>query len=280
MHDAELSYSRSPALAAQQKFASLQHWDIATRLFNRIISQEMPPSYHYVVWATGVYMVAASFWYMESTKVEDAYPLKPSEPNDLSWAKISEIEGKNRHWCTSDPTRRYSMSDPIVKQEPIPDIPEWMADNDTSIIPECVKRAFGITPESRPANNIWHVPILLLSRYQEAVQKNPNYFNYQYMYAYSQPGLVGLLERKDPYAVCILGWWYSVMVGKGPWWMTRRAKTEREAIQIWLRRNHSELGQVLDFVVEKGLGTGTDGSVTELSSTQEQTLEADHATEG
>jgi hypothetical protein len=225
-------------------------------------------------------MVAASFWYMESAKVEEAYPLKPSEPHDLFWVKISEVEGKNNHWCISDPTRPDSAFDLMVKQVPTPDIPEWMAGNDTSTIPERVKQAFGITPESTPANNKYHVVTLVLSRYEEALQTNPNYFNYHYVCACTPPGLVELLERKDPHAVCMLGWWYSVMIVRGPWWMTRRAKTEREAIQIWLRRNHNELGQVLDLLIEEGVGMGIDGSVAELSATQVQALETDHTTKG
>ena len=45
MHDAELSLSHSPSLAAKQKHASLQHWNTATELFNRILAGPIPPSH-------------------------------------------------------------------------------------------------------------------------------------------------------------------------------------------------------------------------------------------
>ncbi|KAF1833188.1 hypothetical protein BDW02DRAFT_393337 [Decorospora gaudefroyi] len=244
MHDADLSLPHSPALASKHQYASLQHWDLGTRLFHTELAQPIPPSHLDAIWATGVHLGAASFWYMEADRIEAAWPLKPPEPSDLSWMKLGE--GKKYLWRIANPTRPASLFHTLMKQKPSATVPEWMTQNDTSCIPERVKQVFNITAASTPTNNVYHLAVLILSRIQHLRLTHatcPSFLNFA---AFVTPEFLALLEAKDVYAVFLLGWWFSMFANGNLWWMARRAKIEGEAVRIWLRREDAGLAELLD----------------------------------
>ncbi|KAF1940703.1 hypothetical protein EJ02DRAFT_293822, partial [Clathrospora elynae] len=236
MHDADVSLPREPALSSRQKHASVRHWDIATKLFNHILANPIPPSYRDAIWATGVHLSAASFWYVESANINDAWPLKPDEPEDLSWMKFGE--GKRHLWRVADPTRTYSAFHIIMKQRPCLDPPDWMVNNSTSRILERVKQEFNITSESMSKSNAYHLPVLILSCIQNMCLTHANCLNFPYMIAFVTPKFLILLEVKDAHAVFSLGWWFKMILDGYLWWIARRAKLEGRAARVWFQREN------------------------------------------
>lgn len=246
MHDSSLSLPHSPTQSVTLQRLSLHHWDHATTLYHRILSGPIPDSYRDAIWATGVHLGAASFWYLESNDPYAVWPLKPSEPGDLSWMKIGE--GKRHLWRIADPTREDSVFRAVLarKHGPCPTPPEWMENNDTSLVPEKVKMTFGITPHSSRDNNVYHLPVLILSRIQHLRLSHGNVLDFLYFTAFITPGFLELLEEKDPRAVFLLGWWYRMCQDGTLWWMTRRARVEGEAMKIWLERVDGHLSELLE----------------------------------
>ncbi|KAG9190200.1 hypothetical protein G6011_08288 [Alternaria panax] len=246
MHDSSLSLPHSPSRSATLQSLSLRHWDHATTLYHRILSGPIPPSYRDAIWATGVHLGAASFWYLESNDPYTAWPLKPSEPSDLSWMKIGE--GKRHLWRIADPTREDSVFRQVLarKHGPCPTPPEWMEGNDISLVPESIKVIFSITPASNKEDNIYHLPILILSRIQHLRLSHGNMLEFLYLTAFITPQFLELLENKDAKAVFLLGWWYRMCQDGTLWWMTRRARVEGEAVRIWLGMFDSRLYELLE----------------------------------
>jgi hypothetical protein len=246
MHDSSLSLQHSPSQSATFQRRSLHHWDQATSLYHRILSSPIPLSYRDAIWATGVHLGAASFWYLESDDPYSAWPLKPEEPGDLAWMKIGE--GKRHLWRIADPTREDSVFRAVLtrKHGPCPTPPEWMKSNDVSLVPEKVKTAFGITSHSSQENNIYYLPVLILSRIQHLRLSHGNVLDFLYFTAFITPEFIVLLERKDSKAVFLLGWWHRMCQDGTLWWMTRRAKVEGEAVRIWLERADKRLSQLLE----------------------------------
>ena len=251
MHDADLSMSFSPASATKQKHASLQHWNVATQLFNQILAQDIPPSYRDAVWATGVHLGAASFWYTESTNPNKAWPLKPSEPDDLAWLKLGE--GKRHLWRVADPTRPDSLFSSVMKYRPCLNPPMWMTSNDLSRITEQLKPLFNINEYSTTKNNVYHLPVLILSRLQDVRLTHDNVLNFLYITAFITPEYLALLEIKDIRAVFIMGWWFRMLKDGELWWMARRAKVEGAAVSIWLQREDAGLARLLDSLVTRSV---------------------------
>lgn len=246
MHDSSLSlpYSTSQSATLQRK--SLYHWDQATTLYHRILNGPISPSHRDAIWATGVHLGAASFWYLESDDPYTVWPLKPSEPGDLSWMKIGE--GKRHLWRIADPTREDSVFRRVLARNhgPCTTPPDWMQNNDISLVPESVKIIFGITPLSSKEDNVYHLPVLILSRIRHLQLSHGNVLEFLYFTAFITPEFLELLEQKDPKAVFLLGWWFQMCRNGTLWWMTRRARVEGEAVRIWLSVVDSRLNDLLE----------------------------------
>ncbi|KAF2796585.1 hypothetical protein K505DRAFT_237379 [Melanomma pulvis-pyrius CBS 109.77] len=260
MHDAHLA-THSPSLAASTTRASLQHWNTATKLFNRILSNTILPSARDAIWATGALIGATVFAYVESSDPFTAWPLKPSDPHDLDWLKLSE--GKKAIWKLADPLRPDSIFHNISKEHSFVEIPQWIRANNLSTIPEDVLAIFDITPESTVTNNVYHLPTLILSRLHSLAPTHDNALNFLYFMGYMTADFRGLLETKDPRALLLLAWWFKKLEKGELWWLTRRAKVEGEGIRIWLERWHGvgALNDLFDRLEmprgnEEGLGRG------------------------
>jgi hypothetical protein len=243
MHDADTTAPHSLVLATQQKHAALQHWNIATKLFNLLLTKPIIPAYRDAVWATGMLIGAASFWYMNSHDPAEVWPLKPSEPDDLAWLKLGE--GKKFLWRIADPSRPDSVFYELMqnKNRPCHSAVEWIEMYDTAMqLPQRVKQIFNLTPTSTIENNVYHLPLLILSRIQNVHLTHDNVVSFLYVTAFVTPELLHLLEIKDPRAVFIIGWWFDLIADGDLWWMTSRAKVERHAIRIWLWREDKIFG--------------------------------------
>jgi hypothetical protein len=252
MHDADLVASHSPNLANRQKQASLEHWNTATKMFNRLLAKPIPPAYRDAVWATGIIIGAASFWYVNSEDPEKVWPLKPYEPDDLAWLKLGE--GKKLLWRIADPSRPDSIFHKLMRGQhsPCPSVPEWIDSNHTAMrIPQRLKKVFNVTPTSTIHNNVYHLPLLILSRIHNVHLTHTNVISFLYITAFITPELLHLIEIKDPRAVFIIGWWFKLIQGGDVWWMASRARIEGLAVRIWLQREDKVLGlaQALDGLV-------------------------------
>ncbi|PVH99037.1 hypothetical protein DM02DRAFT_656731 [Periconia macrospinosa] len=252
MHDAHLSTPHSEDLGAKYHHASLQHWNTATKLFKHVLSNPIPPSYRDAVWATGALLGAASFAYVEASKPEQAWPLKPSEPTDLDWLKLSE--GKKAIWQVADPTRPDSIFHGIALKMTAIKVSDWVAESDLSFLPHHLKQLFGITPQSTPQNNVYCLPIIMLSRLHGLTPNSDNVVEFLLFMALIPPDFKNMLEIKDPRALLLLLWWFRKLEHGDPWWLIKRAKLEGRAVEMWLEtyyggeagltRMYASLGQM------------------------------------
>lgn len=257
MHDAHIVAIDSPSVSTKHKHAALQHWNTASKLFNSLLAKPIAPTRRDAVWATGVVIGAASFWYVNSNEVEEVWPLKPYEPEDLSWLRLGE--GKRALWRIADPSRPDSVFSHLMKGgfSHCHSVPEWVDTYGSAVqAPEHLKRIFDITVTSTIDNNVYHLPILILSRIQNSRLTHSNVMSFLYVTAFITPKLLALLECKDARAIFLLGWWFK-MIGDGElWWMASRARIEGLAVRIWLEREDKVYGlaQVLDGLVRDGVG--------------------------
>jgi len=244
MHDADLVHSRRPELYASHKLAALQHWNTGSKLFNQLLAKPILPTKRDAIWATGVIIGATSFWYVNSDKVDEVWPLKPSEPDDLAWLRLGE--GKKSLWRIADPTRPDSIFYQLMKDKAphCPSVPAWISTIDTSMmrVPQHIKAIFGVTPTSTFKNNVYHLPLFILSRIQSVRLTHANVLSFIYFTAFITPELMHLLEIKDQRAVFLLGWWFSIIEDGDLWWMSSRAKIEGWAIRLWLERGDDGFG--------------------------------------
>jgi|SRR5690242_4250649 len=258
MHDAHLADPLTSATATSSTQTALEHWNKASKLFNGVLSRPIPPSYRDAIWATGVFLGAASFWSIGSTSPYGVWPLKSPEPDDLSWLKIGE--GKKHLWRLAQPLRSDSIFCGIATDNSCLSVPEWASVkgtfNSESRAISRVLEIFGMTDLKDGPHDVYYHPILVLSRCPNVKLTQENALKFLYVMAVITPDFLELLEIKDTKAIFIMGWWYILLTTGDLWWMTRRARVEGQAIRIWLRRQSGgeSLADLLDYM-EKGAGS-------------------------
>ncbi|KAF2649307.1 hypothetical protein K491DRAFT_209021 [Lophiostoma macrostomum CBS 122681] len=233
LHDSFLT-SGLPDISSKYAQSSLHHWSTATMLFNKVLSQPIRPESRDALWATAALVGCSGFAYVESTNPEDNWPLKPCEPCDLDWIKLSE--GKKAVWKLVDPTRPDSVFNNFARESEYQIIPSCVRENDISQIPEHMRRLFNIDETSTIQNNPYHLPALILARLQSLPPNHDNALNFLYFLGYMSNEFRNLVEAKDARAVMILGWWLNKLQESDLWWMKRRADVGGQAIQIWIER--------------------------------------------
>ncbi|KAF2876592.1 hypothetical protein BDV95DRAFT_561151 [Massariosphaeria phaeospora] len=232
LHDAYLTW-HLPDLSAAHTHTSLQHWSIATKVFNDILSRPVANAHRDPIWATGALLGATVFAYVEPTDANEAWPLKPSDPCDLDWLKLSE--GKKAIWEVANPLRPDSVFRSVASDLKM--APRWVVeDQDLSYLPLGLLQLFNIGPDSTIENNPYHLPALILARLQNLTPNPDNILDFLYFMGHMTHKFRNLLEIKDPRALWMLGWWFKKLEHGDLWWLTRRAKVEGRAIQIWLDR--------------------------------------------
>lgn len=234
MHDAHMITTPTSDLATTYQKSSLTHWNTATKLFNNLLSRPIPPSSRDAIWATGALLGTASMAYIESSKPEHAWPLKASDPNDLSWLKLAE--GKRAVWQIADPSRPESIFYQQARHMNHLRHADGDADPDFSSIPPRLAKLFDITPTSTIESNVYYLPLICVQRTQVLTLTREFVLPFIRFLIYMTPEFRAMLELKDPRAMLLLLWWFRKVEG-GPadlWWMTRRAKIEGRAIEIWL----------------------------------------------
>jgi hypothetical protein len=255
MHDADISSAYSASTAKHQKHQALQHWNTATKLFNNLLTKPICPSQRDAIWATGVIIGAASFWYTHSTTdVSQVWPLKPTEPDDLSWLRLGE--GKKALWRISEPKRPDSMFYNILKFKDNYGHaePDWVRRPEAmAFLPPHIKRIFDVSETSTIENNVYLMPLLIISRLKNMRLSHANVISFLYVIAFVSQRFIALLEAKDTRAVFVIGWWFKLMSDGDLWWMVSRAVIEGCAIRIWLEREDKVYGlaRVLDGLVRE-----------------------------
>ena len=255
MHDSYLHQPISPQTASTYETASLHHWNIATALFNAVLSQPLASTSRDAVWATGALLGAAVMAYVEPTRPEEAWPLKPPDPTDLDWLKLGE--GKKAIWSIANPTRPDSMFKGLAKDLNHLQLPKWATCPDLAAIPDCWKRVFNFTPYTTITNSPYCFPVIILSRLHGLSPTHDNILDFLYFMAFMPVEFKTLLECKDPRAMLLLLWWFRKLEHGELWWLKRRAAVEGRAIEMWLEKWFERRGE--------GLDVGMDGE-GELSS--------------
>jgi hypothetical protein len=246
MHDSHLTaHLPSPLTSTRHKHAALTHWTTATKLFTRLLSAPITPRHRDAIWATGVIIGAASFWFVDSaTNPWHVWPLKPSEPEDLAWLRLGE--GKRMLWRVADPTRRESVFYGLMrdKRSQCAEGPEWLYSSSGAGVrlPARMKEVFELDERSSVRGNPYHLPLVVLSRIRHLHLTHANVISFLYVTAFITPELLALLEKKDVRAVFIIGWWFKMIADGELWWLATRATIEGQAVRIWLELEDREYG--------------------------------------
>ncbi|MCJ1451134.1 hypothetical protein MMC28_001469 [Mycoblastus sanguinarius] len=228
-HDRYLSI---PA-TGRRTVAETYHWSQCAALFNRKLSQPIQPEDRDPLWATAASLGIIALSSVEASTPEEAWPLKPSEPSDLEWLRMSE--GKMAVWDLTDPLRPGGIFQAMSEEyaQLFFPIPSAGIDGVPSILAHLCDLDVSSTADTNPYFAAVHTLVQLqnIPGYQIPKSRVLTFVGHM------QRSFKTLLREKDPVALLLLALWYS-KARRSVWWLEYRATVECQAICLYLQRYH------------------------------------------
>ncbi|KAK5454065.1 hypothetical protein LTS15_006065 [Exophiala xenobiotica] len=264
LHDTYIQQSSS---ASYFEAISL-HWSLGATLLNEAISQpicRLSSSTRDAMWACAGLLGCLAFSIVDADSVEEAWPLKPPDSNDLRW--LGFCEGKSAIFKISDPLRDDSMFVPVRDQMayfmsfksdlPLSELRKTLPDE---LIELCSLDLHprSITTPAAVSKSPYLVPMSMLAQLMPQECKQDNHPLFLGFFRTLQPRFKDLFIQKDPGALLLLLFWYSKVLAFDAWWLQKRASLEYRAIARYLIEAHSHDERVTKLVelVQRSCGIG------------------------
>ncbi len=188
------------------------------------------------MWACARLLGCLAFSIVDADSVEEAWPLKPPDSNDLRW--LGFCEGKSAIFKISDPLRDDSMFVPVRDQmayfmsfKPDLPLPELR-----KTLPDELFELCSLDPGSTSPvlSSPYLAPMSLLAQLMPEECNQDSHPLFLGFFRTLQAGFKDLLTKKDPGALLLLLFWYSKVLVFDAWWLQKRANLEYLAISRYL----------------------------------------------
>jgi len=208
-------------------------------LFNQKLSNPIDLSDRDPLWATAALLGIMTIASFDATTPEEAWPLRPSNPSDLEWFRLSD--GKKTIWNLTDPLRPGGLFRAMAHEyaQLNLELPPVGADG----IPPALAEVCNMGALCNKENNPYFVAAHVLAQLQRLPHKESAGIRMVSFMSQSQTSFRNLLQMKDPVALLLLALWY-VRAGKVLWWIEQRARVESRAIRLYLQRFHRDNGRI------------------------------------
>jgi hypothetical protein len=214
-------------ITADEDFHSYQ----AATLFREVLSKPVRHEDKDALWATAVLLGASSFFRIDATTPEGAWPLNPKA--DIGWLGLSD--GKKAIWKLADLGREDSVFRDVVKEQQ-----DGSAVDQTLLPPRFKEAGICGMPYHQAASTVANL-----------LEHECNHGTIMRFFAFVtrvQPEYRILLEAKDSKALIVLAYWYAKICTYNQWWIRRRALLECRSICIYLERHHSDEVEILNLL--------------------------------
>lgn len=193
------------------------------------------------LWASAALLGAIQIATFEARTPEEAWPLKPHDPSDLDWLKMSE--GKKAVFAIASPLRPESRFCHISNGHGAlfrPMIERQNYDREDLVgMTRDFSDVFGLGPDSTGAGNPYYQAGMTLARLLHVPCDGNNIVEFFGLMMHLTPELKGLLAAKDARALLLFAYWYAKL-WKGQWWLNRRGLIEGQAICLYLDKYHGD----------------------------------------
>ena len=212
------------------------HWSQCTTLFNNWLSQHPIKEEHKdPLWATAGAIAILTFASINTSSLEETWPLRPAGPSDLEWLRLGT--GKRALWPLVNPLRPGSvfrvMSETFASMHlPIP------AKGASGVSVELVQLC-GLDESSTQENNPYFTVAHGLSQLFEIPKGEDLLGSVLMVLGHMNNDFAFCLEKKDPVALLLLSLWYT-KARESKWWIDHRVRCELPAICAYLQRYHGD----------------------------------------
>jgi hypothetical protein len=215
----------------------------STALFNRRLREPIETKDKDPIWGTAAALAILTFSNPDSHIPEESWPLKPFDPSDLEWLRMSK--GKMSLWRIASPLRPDSLfrvMAPTFAQMHSP-LPERGIDGISRGLAIVCHLEDSSTAENSPYFNAAHAVSQILGLpHSEVTTGQTELFTRSIRGPFKT-----LLQGKDPVALLLLYLWYR-KAGRGIWWIEARARVECPSICSYLRLYHKGFNAIHAFL--------------------------------
>jgi hypothetical protein len=248
-HDRHLA----PGPLPKPTITELKHSTTGTQLFNLKLLGPLSSMEKDAIWITGAFLGLYSISSFDGNSPYDAWPLQPTDYDDLTWLRLSE--GKSRIYELVDLSRPDSCLRGAYKSFMHP-FDERMTDREAinRLGPEMVS-FLGLESQQGlfdPQQNPFWALGAIMGRLVDVDCNIDNAMKYLTFLSRMTRQFIGLAERKDPRALMLIAWWQAKVSTFREWWVFRRSWFECQAICIWLRQKYPDipgLDKMLEFPI-------------------------------
>lgn len=235
-------YLNSP-LGCRRTLEECYHLYQSTALFNRRLREPIEAKDKDPIWGTAAALTMLTFSNPDSSTPEESWPLKPFDPSDLEWLRMSK--GKMSLWRITNPLRPESLfrvMAPTFAQMHSP-LPEKGVDG----IPRGLAIVCDLEDSSTAENNPYLNAAHAVSQIQDLPDSQVTIGQTELFTRNIRDPFKSLLQEKDPVALLLLYLWYC-KAGRRIWWIEARARVECPSICSYLRLYHKGYNAVHAFL--------------------------------
>jgi hypothetical protein len=232
-------------LISRRTIPEIFHWSQCAKLLNWKLSQPILPEDRDPLWATAAILGIVSLSSIEGFIPEESWPLKPSDPSDLAWLRMSE--GKMAVWNLTDPLRSGSIFNAMSKEYQALFAPIPMVGIDD--IPATLVRLCNLDKYSTCESNPYFVAAHTISGLQGLSDEPFTRSKCLNFISHMQQPFKNLLQEKDPVALLLLALWYT-KVHRFMWFIQHRATVESQSILLYLHRYHKDNRAIRELLPE------------------------------
>ncbi|KAH8812991.1 hypothetical protein F5884DRAFT_899193 [Xylogone sp. PMI_703] len=237
-----------PSSPSKQSLDESYHMTWGITLFSAKLSGPLQDSDRDPLWATAALLGAVVSASIEASAPEEAWPLKPSDPTDLEWLKMSE--SKSVIWKLTNPTRQNSAFHPASNQWTsylyrLPEPPIC----GTEGLPEAFITLFDLDENSTADNNPYYLQAHAVAALSNIPCDRASIIRFLGLLTHLRPEYRSLMEQKDPRALLLICHWYALIID-GIWWIARRARVECKSICLYLEKrckNDKAIMELLEY---------------------------------
>jgi hypothetical protein len=220
---------------------TLSHWYKGTAEFKETLMKPVKSQARDALWASASLLGVIQFASFDARTPEEAWPLRPSNPSDLDWLKMSD--GKKAVFAITNPLRADSvfrtMSVGHDKLFRFMDEPHDYFRKDAFDLMSSFTDFFDLDPTSSARANPYYKPAMILARLLHATADGNNILEFFGFIMHMGPEMKLLLDQKDAKAMLLVVYWYAKLY-RGQWWLYHRGLLEGQGICMYLDKYYGD----------------------------------------
>ena len=240
MHDRHVSLDPNKNPSAEECY----HWSRALSGFNKQLCRIPQGDEQSALLTTAAMLGMLTYYHIEASTPEEAWPLAPPSPSDLAWLKMSD--GKKEVFkltqkSNAEPTPLFNKLSTLYTKDLLKAPSTSRPNKVEACVPSHIFRIYDFDPGKNADDNEdplkWAAGRLAQALATDGAPHTV-IMGFLLLISAMRPDFKQLLMDKEPRALLLLAWWFAKVNQLDLWWLSRRSLLEGQAICMYLERHY------------------------------------------